>query len=256
MTADADRTPDELRGWLAQIADMAALLPDAAITRSAGNKTSRPTPASKPPANLNVVHLLDHDDKPPNGTRRGMAWSHGMQYVDPGRIGVLPYLDGWVRDLEATLLDQHPDVPADEIPAVPTVAGCCSWLARHADAAATTDQWPELVYGVRAMVRNMRNATSGVRDLEERPVPCPRCGDPLHRVGDLALWECETGHQTSVQAVTLRQASEHVGIPLSTLKGWSHRPGFLPCLRESERVSYYDLGTIQRLAAEARLRSG
>ena len=42
---------------------------------------------------------------------------------------------------------------------------------------------------------------------------------------------------------------------LSTLKDWSRRPGILPCLRESERVSLYDMSTIRKLVAEVRLRS-
>ena len=77
------------------------------------------------------------------------------------------------------------------------------------------------------------------------------------------MWECDNGHITTVEAVTLRQAHERLiadhahgqWVPsMGTLKDWSRRPGVLPCLRESERVSLYDLATIRKLVVERRLR--
>ena len=262
--SDADRTPDEIRTWLAEIVDMATLLPDAAITRTAGAKTSRPTPSSKPPTRLDVVHLLDHRDKPKPGVEHGMAWSRGMQYVDPDRIGVLPYLDGWCRDLETTLMDEHPAVP-DETPEHPTVATCADWLTRHAEAAATTAQWPEVVYGLRVLRRNMRAATAGVRDERRRPVPCSRCGEPLERIGEQALWACVNGHETSVQAVTLNQAAQVTGAKKDQLYGFANRPGLLaamdiepltPVLGDTGGRKLFDLNDIRRVLAEVKLRKG
>lgn len=256
--SDADRTPDEIRAWLAEIVEMAVDVPDPAmVTGPTDTQSARPVPSSKPPTRLDVLSLLTRAE------RYDELWERGMQYVDPDGAGILPYLWGWVRDIEATLYEQHPVVP-DEAPDTPTVAGCADWLARHAEATATTHQWPELVYGLRNLRSGLRAVTVGVRGVERKPVPCSRCGQPLHRVGEQALWECEAGHQTSVEAVTLRQARQRLldercagqWVPsISTLKDWSKRPGVLPCLRESERVSLYDLSTIRRLVAEARVRS-
>lgn len=254
--SDADRTPDEIRNWLAEIVDMTADIPDPAmITGPIKPEGTRPVPSSRPPTRLDVLSLLTRAE------RYDDIWETGMQYVDPDGAGILPYLWGWVRDIEATLYESYPTVP-DEAPETPTVTNCADWLGCHAEAAATTHQWSELVYGLRKLRSGLRAATAGVRDVERKPVPCSRCGQPLHRVGEQALWECEAGHQTSVEAVTLRQAHERLvadggqWVPsMSTLKDWSRRPGLLPCLRESERVSLYDLSTIRKLVAEARVRS-
>lgn len=248
MTHDADRTPDEIRRWLADIADMAALLPLALIagpSRSDVN-TRRPVPSSKPLANIDLLSLTA------DANHLGDMWERGMQYVDPDGAGVLPYLWGWVRDVEATMYDD--DQQPDEPPADPTVTECCNWLSRYADAASKMLQWPEIAYGLRNLRGELLRATSGIREVEAKPVPCSICGLPLERVGEQALWRCGTGHEKTVEAVTLRQASERVGVPLSTLKRWSLREGLMPRLRESERRTLYDLGSIRRLAVEARLR--
>lgn len=243
---DADRTPADVQAWLDEIADLAPLLRDAAVTGPHQEAVSRPVPGSKPPMRLEPVVLLDERQK-------GTEWLAGMEYVDPQRLGLLPYLDGWVRDIEASLLDACPDLP-EPIPDTPTITADCQWLSRHAQAASRLPQWPELVYGLRHIRAALRAATAGVRDTVAKPVPCPRCGDPLRQVGEKALWACDNGHETSVQAVTLRQAARIVGVPVSTLKRWARRPGLLPRVRESERRSLYDLGSIRAIVAESQLR--
>lgn len=255
--SDADRTPDEVRKWLAEILELAALLPDALI---AGPKPdgggSRPVPSSRPPVKLHIVSLLAAAERYDN------LWEAGMCYVDPDGAGVLPYLWGWARDIEATLYEASPVLP-DEVPEVPTLASVCDWLSRHAEAASVTAQWPELVYGVREVRQGLRGATAAVRDIEERAVPCPRCGDPLtHIEGETARWECPSGHETHVQAVTIGQAARIIGCGRNTLATLVNRPGLLadgidaarPVLGDRGGRKLYDLNDLRRLHAEVKLR--
>lgn len=246
-TADEPRTPtlDQTRRHLLELPELCALLPDAAHARSAIDGP-RPAPASKPPLKLHVLHLLDEREK--------WNWEWGMWQVDPDRQGVLPYLHGWVRDIEASLYEESPRLP-DEAPDEPTVANCCDWLSRHLGAAETLAQWPELAHGIKTLHGNVRAAVAGIRD-RHRPVPCSQCGNPLSRDGDTNRWVCEAcGHLVSVQAVTLRQAAHIVGRSERTLRSWAQRNLFTR-ISDGPRTNLYDLGDIRRVVAEVALRDG
>ena len=247
---------DDVDRWLRAIPDLCALLPDALITRPAGSGGPRPVPSSRPPVRLDIVSLLDERDT--------VLWETGMAYVDPDGAGVLPYLWGWCRDIEASLYEISPTLPP-EVPAEPTVAGCCSWLIGALEDATSLPQWDELAWGIQQVHAGLRAATSAVRDVAEHPVPCSRCGGPLARVeGERPLWECDAcGHLVTVQAVTLRQAAailrreQGKGAPtLRTLQRWALRPGILAPVADGPRSRVFDLGQIRGLAAEAKLRDG
>ena len=247
-------TPDDVRHWLGQLPELCALLPDAAVARGAIDGP-RPAPASKPPLKLHILHLLDRREK--------ANWEFGMWQVDPDRQGILPYLWGWVRDLEATLYEESARLP-DETPTDPTVAGCCDWLVRHLGMAEALDQWPEFADGIRVIRGHLLAATSGVRDLYDKPVPCSRCGNPLQRVDERPLWECSAcGHEVTVQAVTLNQAAKIMGVPKDKLYTIANRPALLadigaqplrPVLGETGSRKLYDLNDLRRVVAEINMR--
>lgn len=245
---------DEVRTWLRDIPELCALLPDAAATRTA-IEGPRPAPGSRPPVRLDVLHLLDGRDKHRDAN---------MATCDPDRQGVLPYLFGWVRDIEADALDQSPELPP-EAPEVPTVAGCCAWLTAMLPFAATLPQWFELADGIKVVHSRLRSATAGVRDVEQRPVPCTRCKVGRLELAGPKLWQCdECGWEFTVQAVSLPDAHRalralhHDKAPtLRTLQNWATRPGLLPGLLESgPRTRVYDMATIHALTSEYLLTKG
>lgn len=249
MSEDAI-TPDRVRDWLRVIPDLAALLPDALVTRTASVSTSRPAPGSRPPIRLDILHLLD--------TRDRTHWETGMQWCDPEHAGVLPYLHGWCCDLESYVYDLWDDELVDQVPAEPTISNCCAWLLQDGLldwAEETLHAWDEFAQGVRHVHAELRHATADVRDRDVQAVPCWRCGDPLTRIDERALWECNSGHIVNIQPTDLQTAARDTGIPLRTLQDWAKK-GRLTRLRESERSSIYDLGDIRRVAAERRLMSG
>lgn len=246
----------DTRHHLTEIPELCALLPDAAETRTA-IEGPRPAPGSKPPLRLDVLHLLDGRDKHRDAN---------MATCDPDRQGVLPYLFGWCRDVEADALDQSPELPP-ELPVQATVAGCCAWLTSMLSFAATLPQWPELADGVRRTHQAVRDATAGVRDVEEKPVPCGRCGGALARIpGTRPMWECAAcGGLVTVQAVTVNQAAKIIGIQKDRLYALVNRPalvreaGVTPpqrVLGESGSRKLYDLSDLRRIVAEIRVREG
>lgn len=252
----SDPTTDTIRRHLTLLPDLCALLPDALITRTPGTKTRRPVPSSKPPVNLDIM-LLDQRRRPDKTGR--------MTHCDPEGVGVLPYLDGWARDIEATALDQRPDMPA-ELPDPPTLTAVIEWLLAELDYAATLPQWYEMSWGIEQTYRAVKRAVGSVIEHETRPVPCNRCGEgKLEQVpGERPLWVCQLcGHEVSVQAVTLPQAaailreeSRHAAPTLRTLQRWAKRRGLLAPVSDGPRSRLFDLGQIRKLAAEARLREG
>lgn len=265
-------TTDHIRRCLAAIPDLMALLPDALGTRSRGPQTSRPVPGSRPPVDLDILDLTDHRPKEHWAADRSPL-------LDPDRKGVLPYLDDWCQDLATTALDG--DVvygvaphEVDPVPDVPTVSSVCDWLTRHLDWAATLPQWPELADGVSAIHGRLRAATRHVRDVEDKPVPCSRCGAGVLERDDGIThgWTCrDCGHRVTVQAVTLHQAAQivcdpphkrgekpkpgEVRITKHHIYDLANRPGILkPILGDTGKQRLYDLGDIRRMVAEMRLR--
>ncbi len=239
-------TPDRVERCLDELPDLCALLPDALITRTPHGENTRPAPGPKPPVRLDIIDLLD--------TRSKHDWLDGMEFCDPDRMGVLPFLHGWCRDLEADMLDHSPEPPA-ELPDPATITGCCRWLTQHLHWAQDRPQWPEIAWGIHTTHRRVKVAVRGVQGRPEPPVPCGRCGEPLtHVEGTMPLWECPNGHQTRVQAVTLRQAARVLGVSKSTLSRWARRRGLLAPISDSPGRRLYDLGQLRSLVAEAKLR--
>jgi len=245
---------DDTRRHLAEIPELCALLPDAATTRTA-IEGPRPAPGSKPPLRLDILHLLDGRDKHHDAN---------MATCDPDRQGVLPYLWGWCRDIEADALDQSPKLPP-ETPEVPTVTNCCDWLTTMLPFAATLPQWFELADGIKVVHGRLRAATAGVRDVEDVPVICTHCGAGQLREVKPKLWRCGAcGHEVSVIAVTLPQAraalvKEHGdrAPALRTLQDWAKRPGLMTgLLDQGPRSRVYDMATIRSLTADYLIRTG
>ncbi|MGN8689411.1 hypothetical protein ACTND8_05850 [Atopobiaceae bacterium HCP3S3_F7] len=240
-------TAQHVRRWLAELADLATLLPTALITRSPDDTQRRTAPGSRPPVRLDVIQLL-------NNTLAQDVAAGRAEWMDPDRAGLLPYLWTWCRDIEADALDAG--LAPDDLP--DTVAGCCSWLATWLDFAQTLPQWDELVWGIERCWRNTRAATRGVRDDDPpRHARCNRCHiGTLTPSGD--VWTCtDCARIISITAVSLPDAARLTGIPLRTLQAWAARSLLDRGVADpdDQRRTLYDLGTIRRVAAEAQLRS-
>ncbi len=229
----------DTRRHLAELPELCALLPDAAVARSVV-EGPRPAPASKPPLRLDVLDLMD--------TRLKQDQTHhrSKTLCDPDRMGVLPYLFTWCRDLTETV-EGLPPLP-DRL----TVSSCCNWLTQNIDDASTLPQFGEMAHGIQQTHQAVRDATTSVRDADPVPVPCGQCGNPLKATGP-NLWQCGAcGKEVTVQAVTLRQAAKIVGdIGHATLWRWSKRNLFTR-IQDSGR-DLYDLGSIRRVVAYERL---
>lgn len=235
---------DTVRTILAQLPELAALLPVAAITRPAASEGVSTTPHSQPPTRLDVVDLLD--------TREKESWLDGMSYCDPDRVGVLPYLWGWCRDFESDMLDHCPTLPS-ELPETPTVSGCCEWITTHLDWLETRPQFAEFTDGITRTHRRVQDAVKHVVDAQRMDVPCSRCGAGRlqRRASDRPLWECDACHHlVSVQAVTLRQAAKLLGVPRTTLQRLAQRSALLTPISEGAGRRLYDLGQLRTLVAE------
>ena len=245
-----DPDVDTIRQALVELPELCELLPAALITRRPATGAGRPTPASRPPVDLGILCLLD--------TRDRTDWTSGMEHCDPEGVGVLPYLWGWCRDLEATALDTRPDLPP-ELPERPTIPTVAEWLLGQLEWASGLPQWPELASGITATHRAVRGAVKAVRDPSPADVPCGIChvGHLTRVPGAQPLWQClACGHEVTVQAVTLRQAAAITGTSERTLRDWARRRGLLAPVAEGPRRRLYDLGQIRGLIAQSRLRQG
>ncbi|RRD03217.1 MerR family transcriptional regulator [Arachnia propionica] len=233
---------------LGELPELCALLPDALTSGPDPWGGGRTGASSGTPLRLDVLQLLD--------TRDTTGWLDGMEFCDPDGVGVLPFLWGWCRDLASDLFDTCPG-EVKELPEQPTLTAVTDWLTQHLPLIRGTAQWPEFEWGVLRVHRQVRAA---VRHLKEPSpaVPCPRCGTgPLEAPApDEPLWVCRPcGHEVTIQAVTLRQASRLVDVPERTLRDWASRPGLLSPVAEGPRRRLFDLGQIRRLAAERKLRA-
>ena len=239
-------TAEQVRQWLGALPDLCALLPAALVARTPEQRVSRPAPGSKPPVRLDISRLLD--------TRETCDWESGMWRVDPDGHGVLPWLWGWCRDLEAEAYRDRAEL-CDEVPAEPTVSSCCTWL-QQGDllewAADSLQQWHEFAVDTGRVVRAVRDATRAVADLQDRPVPCGRCGEPLELQRD-GLWECWSGHAVSIQPVGVREAARIVEVNYETLRRWLAEDPVARIVDGARPV--YDLGEIRRVVASRRLRN-
>ena len=68
------------------------------------------------------------------------------------------------------------------------------------------------------------------------------------------MWECPSGHVTSVQAVTLKQAARIIGIRNERLQAYANR-NLLQRVKDGSKI-LYDLSSIRAIVAEERLRVG
>ena len=244
---------------LAQIFDWAALLP-ALLTRCAPtgdtSRTGRRVPGSRPPVRLDILQILDTRRRATGDDAEDRAWHDRM--ASDHRQGILPDLWQWCRLIEAEAMHSRPE-PPDELPEQPTLAGVVDWLTRHTPWAVEQPWAGEYVADVDWWWRKLREA---VGEAGETGVPCARCGEGLSMV-HLGLWECGTGHQVTVQPVSINLAAQKIGIPKDQLYALIAQPQQLralgiepprPILGETGARRVYDLSDLRRLVAEVRVR--
>lgn len=245
---------------LGDILDWAALLP-ALLTRRAptgdSSRGGRGMSGPRPPARLDVMHVLDARLRVTGDDAEDRAWHDRM--ASDHRQGLLPDLWQWARMIEAEALEGCPDVP-DELPEAPTLASVVAWLVKHTGHWTLAQQWAsEYVADVGWWWRRLRDL---VGEASPAGVPCGRCGETLGMV-HLGLWECGAGHQVTVQPVSVNLAAQKIGIPKDQLYALIAQPQQLralgiepprPILGETGARRVYDLSDLRRLVAEVRVR--
>ncbi|MDO5677479.1 MAG: hypothetical protein Q4G35_08245 [Propionibacteriaceae bacterium] len=238
MSLPSYATVDE---HLTALPHLAAWLPWAAMT---GATNTSSAPGSTVPINVTLLALLD--------TRERWNWEDGMAWADPERQGVLPYLHGWVRDIEASLYDV--DAPDITIPPLePTIANQCAWLQDHLINAYGLPQWPEFADGIAHMHHRVSDATAAARAEGPSRSSCGACGNGRLVPNGDNHWTCTTCLITvTLTAVTLRQAATATGHPLRTLQRWAGTKGWAR-VEDNLGHRYYDLGQISATVAAARL---
>lgn len=235
---------------LADILDWAALLPALLTRRAPTGDTSRggrTSPGSRPPVRLDVLHVLDERPRITGDDAEDRAWHDRM--ASDHRQGLLPDLWQWARMIESEAMDGRPALP-DELPEQPTLASVVGWLTKHTDPWALAQQWAsEYVADIDWWWRRLRDLVGEARG--HSGVECGRCGEPLVLV-HLGLWECGSGHQVTVQPVSIREGARIVEVSEATLRRWLASAD-APRLSEAPGRVIYDLGTIRRVVAERRL---
>ena len=256
MTAEPVTVAAQLRDLL----DWAALLP-VLLTRHApsgdSSRGGRAPSGSKPPVRLDVLQVLDARVRIPGDDAEDRAELDRL--AGDHRQGLLPDLWQWARLIEAEAMETCPQVPA-ELPEQPTLGSVVDWLLVHTGWAETQQWADEYRADVDWWWRRLRQLVGEAR--AEPVVPCGRCGEALTQQKP-GLWECEQGHMTSVQAVTLREAARILSArdgekapTLRTLQRWAKRPGLLIPISDGPRSRLFDLSQICTVNASRLLDEG
>lgn len=249
-------TATQVRGWLVSLPELAALLPLALVVGPAtsGIHTSTPAPASRPLGNLEILSLLDNRDR--------WAWNGPRGAIDPDRMGLIPHLDTWARDLAADAHDAG--LPLRPLPDHPRLVELVNWLLQGdlldwAETAA--EQWPEFADDMRRCYHRTLDAVQHLRpdEFQDPDVICGNCGAGRLRLVDPwgPVWECDNdacGRFASTRAVTISEAAVITGKSRRTLFAWAKEGRFTRILGDDLRPRY-DLGQIRAEVARAALRT-
>lgn len=250
-------TATQVRGWLVSLPELAALLPLALIagpTRSSIH-TSAPSPASRPLGNLEILSLLD--------TRNRWDCSKGPRgAVDPDRMGLIPHLDTWARDIAADAFELDHHIKA--LPDQPSLIVLVNWLLQDGLlewGETNLDQWPEFADDMRRCYHRTLDAVQHLRpdEFQDPDVICGSCGAGRLRLVDPwgPVWECDNdacGRFASTRAVTISEAAVITGKSRRTLFAWAKEGRFTRILGDDLRPRY-DLGQIRAEVARAALRT-
>lgn len=176
---------------LAEMPDLAALLPVVAGTSTSPGTTSRRTPGSQPPASLDIIQALDTRIRTWRGDATDRA--HADAIWGDHRQGVLPDLWLWARMIEAEMLDQSPQPPAT-IPDQITLAGICDWLIRHNHWAVDQPWHDQYDHDVHSWHRRL-TSLAGLTEPRIMRHQCSACEGPSDLTNDGDLWTCRScGH--------------------------------------------------------------
>lgn len=188
------------------------------------------------PGNIAIMHALDARVDRPN------------ESLEPdtddgdGRRGALGELASWARAIHEDLDGYEPQpAPLPEL----TMASVCAWLVAHYPtwSAVMPEVAPEFEHEVERWHSTMRRALGETDPVQLRHTNLGGCGQPMEQLADGVRFECRGCHDVLTlhemlglarwQAdVTLREASEALGIPLITLKRWAAAGTIEPTRRE------------------------
>lgn len=237
MTNTDIPTPDQVHHWLRTIPDLHALLPTAATTRTNGPTTHTP-PTSRPLINLHITHLQD--------TRNKWNWEWGMWQIPADRLGTLPYLHGWVRDLEATAYEH--DLPVTHWPHTDhtaTITACTHWLITNLQTLTTLPNWPHFATGIHTLHHQLATAVHTITHPTPT-IPCTTCDNGHLTRSSPNSWTCTTCTTTvTVHPVTIPQAATITGAPRSTLYDWAKTGRLRTRILGDNNAKLYDLHEIR-----------
>lgn len=244
-------TADDVRGWLIHLPELAALLPLALVVGPATQiiRTSS-EPGSRALANLELLALLD--------TRDRWAWRGPRGSIDPDRMGLIPHLDTWARDLAGETHDAG--WPARPLPDEPNLIDAVNWLLQDGLldwAEEHAPQWPEFADDMRSCYQRTLAAVHHLRDEkhQDRDATCAACHRGrlrLTRWHDTPAWECDHCELlVTVTPVTIPEAARRTRASERTIRHWAKQGDFTRILGDDGRT-LYDLGQIAGRVARSR----
>jgi len=246
----------QLRADLATITKLHGNLPDMLTSRSGGgpNHGSRKVFArSAPPVNLTALDMLDGRQKLGGDDAEGMHQLDRM--AGARRMGVLPDLWMWARMIEAEMIDAGAALPA-ELPESPTVATICRWLSQVTEWAVGAPWWPEYVHDIHETAQRIAATVGEPAGAEPtRHGGEDGCGMIVSQLGPERFVCSGCGKSWTLEAVTLPDAAQRLGISLRTLQSWAARSLLVELPGQSERRRMYDFEGIRRIVAEKRSRN-
>jgi hypothetical protein len=236
---------------LIELVDLAALLP-AMLQPATTVKPGRTTPPgiahSPAPVRLELLHVLDGRLRDLGDDAEDRAW-HDRAAGDH-RQGLLPDLYQWAKlvDGEARDAGREPaDLPDESI----TLTAVTAWLHGQLGWALIQDWGYALARDIDWWWRHLRHLTGERDDYQPR---CTLCLFPITQADGGGVWTCQgCGNETSLDAalhrlaeplVTLTQASEITGVPLTTLKSRVASGALLPISPAGVRPAQYKLRDI------------
>ena len=253
---------DQTKRDLMSIPDLYALLPMFAEPGvGATGEGGSGKPGSKPPVNLAVLDLLDTREKPDSDPQR-LDWELDRM-AGSRRQGVLPTLASWVRLVDGEMWDESAEhEPPNDYP---TVATECGFLLANFGWIAEQQWFNELADDVKAIRRDLREATHNHDVTEHLTCIQPGCGWDVKPMDGGSWFKCsgcgESWGRIELHKMAerkrprpLKECADLTGTPHRTLRYLVAEGELRHVARDGNRC-LYDIQDVVVAAAKVKIRN-